>query len=158
MAYNSYFPVGYSTIPQYPQYQQNFNPNSYQNPQQQQTQQIQNGGYLTVRSEEEARNYPIAPGNSVTFFNETQPYCYKKTMGFSPLDRPTFEKYRIVKEEDVIPEVQTGQQADNAFEQLRAEVDDLKEKVRVLMEGKKHDESKSKRNHADVSKNEKQPG
>lgn len=59
----------------------------------------QNAGFLSVRSEAEARNYPVAYGNSVTFKDETAPFIYVKTMGFSQLDRPTFEKYRIVKED-----------------------------------------------------------
>ena len=70
----------------------------YQAPQQQQLQ-IQNGGFVSVRSEQEARSYPVAPGNSVTFKNEVAPYIYTKTMGFSQLDLPIFEKYRLIKEE-----------------------------------------------------------
>lgn len=103
MAYN-YYPNYYQ--PMYPQIQ----PTYQQQPQMQapQTQpvqqpvqpQIQNGGFISVRSEQEARNYPIAPGNSVTFLDENAPYCYTKTMGFSQLDRPRFEKYRLVKEEE----------------------------------------------------------
>jgi len=62
--------------------------------------QIQNGGFICVPNEEEARRYPVAPGNSVTFKNENAPYVYTKTMGFSQLDRPLFEKFRLVKEED----------------------------------------------------------
>ena len=61
--------------------------------------QIQNGGFVSVRSEEEARNYPVAQGTSVTFKNETAPYIYTKTTGFSQLDRPMFEKFKLVKEE-----------------------------------------------------------
>jgi hypothetical protein len=80
--------------------------NPYQLPfQQQQTQQT---GLISVRSELEARNYPIAPGNSVTFKDETAPYVYTKTMGFSQLDMPVFEKYRLVKEEEqasVVPDI-----------------------------------------------------
>ena len=63
-------------------------------------QQIQNGGFITVRSEAEARNYPVAPGTSVTFKHETAPYCYTKTMGFSQFEAPRFEKFRLVKEEE----------------------------------------------------------
>lgn len=78
--------------------------NVYQLPQQQQIPQqipqpqIQNGGFVSVRSEDEAKNYPVALGNSVTFKDETSPYIYTKTMGFSQLDRPIFEKYKLVKE------------------------------------------------------------
>ena len=74
------------------------------NPQQAQTQQmqhptIQQSGFVPVRSEQEARSYPVAPGNSITFKDENAPYCYVKTMGFNQLDQPTFERYRLVKED-----------------------------------------------------------
>lgn len=62
--------------------------------------QIQNGGFISVQSETEARNYPVAPGNSITFKNENTPYVYVKTMGFSQLDRPVFERFRLVKEDE----------------------------------------------------------
>lgn len=146
MAYNSYFPTGYQP---------------YQMPQQiQQPQQIQNGGYMTVRSEDEARNYPIALGNSMTFFNETAPYCYKKTMGFSPLDRPTFERYRIIKEET--PEIQTETDSrTNTCEnsktpdmgEIQREMDMLSERIDRLEE--KYESEKS---FGDVSADDEQSG
>lgn len=85
--------------PYYPTYNPNFNPYMQQQMQQPQNQQIQNGGLVSVRSEDEARNYPVAPGNSVTFKNESAPFVYTKTMGFSQLDRPVFERFRLVKED-----------------------------------------------------------
>lgn len=92
--------------PMYNNYQNQFGmvqqPQSIINPMQNQGQfQIQNGGFVSVPSEEDARRYPVAPGNSVTFKNENAPYVYTKTMGFSQLDRPLFEKFRLVKEEDI---------------------------------------------------------
>lgn len=72
--------------------------------------QIQNGGFVSVRNEEEARNYPIEPGKSVTFKDETAPYVYTKTMGFSQLDRPIFEKFKLVKEEPIRPETHQNDQ------------------------------------------------
>ena len=66
----------------------------------QQTQQIQNGGFVSVRSKQEALMWPIAPGSSITFKDETAPYVYTKTMGFSQLDRPQFETYRLIKEDE----------------------------------------------------------
>ena len=99
MAYNNYFPnyQGY-----YPQYQ-----NTFQQPlqqiQQPQQPQIQNGGLVSVRNIQEALNYPIAPGNSVMFKDENSPFIYVKTRGFSQLDEPIFEKYRLVKEEQPQP-------------------------------------------------------
>lgn len=68
--------------------------NPYQMYQQPQQPQI-----ISVRSENDARNYPIAPGNSVTFKDENAPYIYIKTMGLSQFDSPTFERFRLVKED-----------------------------------------------------------
>lgn len=84
--------------PYYPQYYpQNYQQNYFQN--NNQPMQIQSGGFVSVRSEEEARNYPIELGKSITFKDESLPYIYTKTMGFSQMDRPTFDKYRLVKED-----------------------------------------------------------
>lgn len=88
MPYNNGFPVGYQYFQQ---------PTPYQV---QQHAQYQPGGFVRVRNENEARMYPVAPGNSVTFIDENAPYCYCKTVDMSQLDRPKFEKYRLVKEED----------------------------------------------------------
>lgn len=101
MAY-PYYPATYNPA---------FNPYMQQQMQQPQNQQIQNGGLVSVRSEDEARNYPVAPGNSVTFKNESAPFVYTKTMGFSQLDRPVFERFRLVKEEaEKAPQTETKPQ------------------------------------------------
>lgn len=125
----------------YNNYQQPYFPNYQQNYQQaQQPMTIQNGGFISVRSEMEARNYPIAPGNSITFKDENAPYVYTKTMGFSQLDRPTFEKFKLVKEEAQIQEYGTFSEnpmpntnyVEKAeFDALRGEISALKEKVTV---------------------------
>ena len=104
MAYNSFFPANYQPY-QYPQYQQyqNFQqmPQQYQNNMQpQQPQQIQNGGFISVHNIQEAFNYPVAPGNSVTFKDENSPYIYVKTKGFSQLEEPIFKKFRLIEESD----------------------------------------------------------
>lgn len=111
-SYNNY-PVSYSqpymqpyqAQPMYPQPMYSPYQGAYQpQPQPQQTmpqpvqQTIQSGGFIPVQSIEEARNYPVAPGNSVTFKDENAPRVYTKTMGFSQLDRPIFEIYKLVKE------------------------------------------------------------
>jgi hypothetical protein len=99
MAYNNYNPNYF--YPNYPAYQlpQIPTPPQSQPTPTPQTPQIQNGGFISVRSETEARNYPVAPGNSVTFFDETVRYCYTKT-SLSQLEAPRFEKYKLVKEEE----------------------------------------------------------
>lgn len=162
MAYN-YYPNYYQ--PMYPQIQ----PTYQQQPQMQapQTQittqpvqqpvqpQIQNGGFISVRSEQEARSYPIAPGNSVTFKDENMPYVYVKTMGFSQLDSPNFEKFRLVKEEEVQAQQSTSgenRQTNNIDYALKAdlvslqgafatEIETLKKQIANLTQAKKEVES-----------------
>lgn len=101
MPYNNMFPIGYQ--PYYQQPAQQVQPAQMQAP-------VQNNGFVRVQSENDARMYPVAPGNSVTFIDDNAPYCYVKTMDFSQLDRPKFEKYRLVKEEEV--QAQTAPKVD----------------------------------------------
>ena len=124
-------------LPMYQQYQQML----------QQPQMSNAGNFVSVPNETAARNYPIAPGNSVTFIDENNPYCYTKTMGLNQLDRPIFKRYRLVEEQDTPQNVQsTSQTSEQAqgkqvipdeikgdinalralYEQLRADVDDIK--------------------------------
>lgn len=91
--------MAYNYFPQFNPFNNGFNSmnnfsNQYQQPAMQQQPQI-----LRVQSEEQARQYPVSVGNSVTFIDENKPYCYTKSMGFSQLEPPVFEKYRLVKEE-----------------------------------------------------------
>lgn len=103
--------------PMYPNFQQSF-------PQNQQ----QNNGFVSVRSELEARNYPVAYGNSVTFKDETAPYVYTKTMGFSQLDRPVFEKYKLVKEESE----EAVEKPVDSLEKIRSDISSLWKEVNAL--------------------------
>ena len=135
--YNYYPPVQQMSQQQVPQQQM-------QQPQmpQPQQQQIQNGGFVSVRNEMEARNYPVAPGNSITFKDETAPYVYTKTMGFSQLDRPIFDKYKLVKEEvsETVSEAPVQQVLNPRYEEklssLQAEVNRLWGEINALKEQK----------------------
>lgn len=124
----------------YQQYQQSYPQQQYQQIMQAQ-QQPQFGGFVSVRNEMEARNYPVAPGNSVMFRDETAPYIYSKSMGYSQLDTPRFDKYRLVKEEDVsvnVSEPHTdalNNSTDNLpTYALKSEFDALQELVSTLAE------------------------
>lgn len=157
MAYGNYFPAPYQ--PNYygqpnPYYQQ------MQNQQMQPTQMsganqqiqqptIQQSGFVLVQSEQEARAYPVAPGNSITFKDESQPYCYVKTMGFNQLDRPTFERYRLVKEDSPVTAQNAPTIADSVegdkdttyalksdLTAIWSELDALREKVKAQTEKK----------------------
>lgn len=83
----------------YPAYNQMFQQQLQNMQQPQQPPQIQNGGFVIVKNINEAMNYAVAPGNSVTFKIESQPYICTKTLGFSQLDQPIFEVFKLVKEE-----------------------------------------------------------
>ena len=100
-------------------------------PYQQQLQQIQNTGFISVRNVEEAMRYPVAPGNSVTFKDETAPYIYTKTMGFSQFDRPIFERYRITKE-DITEEQPVKESHECGCKALRDEIENLKSRVKEM--------------------------
>jgi hypothetical protein len=110
---------------------------------------MNNGGnFVSVPNETVARNYPIAPGNSVTFIDENNPYCYTKTMGLNQLDRPIFKRYRLVEEEDTLSAPQNAPQSAGKeqpsidilgktkadIETLRALYSDLKQDVDKLKE------------------------
>ena len=96
-------PYPYTNYPtQIPGYIPPYTPQYSQMPQaapmQEQPKQIQNGGFISARSEDEVLNYPVAPGNCVTFKIEGQPIVMEKAMGFSQLEKPHVKKYRLVEE------------------------------------------------------------
>ena len=103
-----------------------------------QPQQIHNGGYVSVRSEDEARMYPVAPGNSVTFINELAPFIYKKTMGFSQFEKPIFEIFKVVPEKPPTSENSVEKTKDIAYaekgeiEALQATIEALKGDIDIL--------------------------
>jgi len=122
-------------------------PNYYQ-PQVQQPQQTQTNGFIPISSELEARNYPVAPGNSVTFKDENAPYIYTKTMGFSQLDQPIFDKYKLIKEEQEVPVAKERmdelkklkeeiKMTDDDIEDLRNELQSIWGEINVLKQPKR---------------------
>ena len=134
MAYNNGYPMNY---PQYfqPNYQQNQafqqQPQNYQ---QQNQQQIQNGGFMVVPSEDMARTYPVAPGNCVTFKIEGKPIVMEKSMGFSQLEAPRIEKYRLVREEDAPKEQNLPQNEPKSSGIENESIEELKEQIKALNE------------------------
>lgn len=65
-------------------------------------------GFINVANEEQAKNWPIAPGNSLTFKDESAPYIYTKTMGLSQFEAPVFEKYKLTKEVNEVEDAVAG--------------------------------------------------
>lgn len=138
----------YGYQPNFPQFPQNY-PQNFQQPYQQnfqnqgqqiqaQPQQIQNGGFVSIRGEQEARNFPVQIGTSVTFKDETAPYIYTKTMGFSQLDTPRFEKFRLVKEDAPVVNAEAPKSDDKkedidlSIYATKSELGALEERIQAL--------------------------
>ena len=123
----------------YPQY----NP-YYQQPQQMPQQMVRTSEFIPVPNEDVARNYPVAPGNSINFKNENAPYIYTKTMGISQFDQPVFKRYKLVEEVSDLT-IETPKQVESInvsdyvkkheFESFRSRLDKLEEEIQILKEG-----------------------
>ena len=143
--------MAYPYYQNYPNYNQMYlqqQLQSMQQPQQPQPSvqtapQIQNGGFVVVKDINEAMNYPVALGNSVTFKNETQPYIYTKTLGFSQLDQPIFEVFKLVKEEkqetvEAKVETSTKETSEKRYlaieeaDLMKNEINELKREIEAL--------------------------
>ncbi len=135
MAYNNGF------YPQYypPTQNQAFQQNYLQN------QQMQNGGFMVVPSEDMARTYPVAPGNCVTFKIEGKPIVMEKSMGFSQLEAPRVDRYRLVREDDSkepsVPQdsIKTSKeenesccQLEGRIEEISKDIEDIKNRLEKL--------------------------
>ena len=128
MVYPNYYPQY-----QAPQYQVQMPTQGQPQMQAQAQNQMQTNGLISVHNEQEARNYPIAVGNSITFKDENAPYIYTKTMGFSQLDRPKFDKYRLVKEDTEPQKEVLSVEADNtALDELKADIEDMRGEIEAL--------------------------
>ena len=121
----------------YPYFPQSYVPYGTQ----QQMQMPQMSTMIHVQSENDARNYPVAPGNSITFINDNEPFIYVKTASASQLGQPSFERYRVIREaaatEQKPPAVQESRDSGNATTEnaayaLKTETDALRAEVERL--------------------------
>ena len=113
----------YPYIPPYQQYQQMM---QYSQPTQ------SAGNFVSVSNEMMARNYPIAPGNSVTFIDDNSPYCQNKTMGLNQLDSPVFKRYRLVEEPDAPQNAQSVPQPSEQMQPKQVISDEVKADIDTL--------------------------
>ena len=107
------------------------------NPTQQNVGQIQNGGFVSVPDENMVNTYPVAPGNCVTFKIEGKPIVMEKSMGFSQLESPKIERYRLVKEEveeTPVEEVKTPymDEIHGRIDALESEIDKIRGEIDAL--------------------------
>lgn len=98
---------------------------------------------IPIRNEQEVLNYPVAPGNSVSFKHESEPYIYIKTMGISPFDSPEIVKYERIKEKIGSPDkssidsVQSLKEDDlklirDDIESVKAEIKQIKSRIEEI--------------------------
>lgn len=97
MNYNGYGNQAYTYNPYMPQSPMTQNAQSMMN--NQQTQQIQNSGYVEVNGYQEVINYPVACATSVNLIDLQAMKFYVKKRGFSSFDQPVIESYSLVKDE-----------------------------------------------------------
>lgn len=91
--YPNQFNYGFS---QYPQYQQPIQPTIQ--PTVPSTMQTQQTPIVWVTTEDSVRNYPVAPGGSVLFMHENEPYMYMKSA--DQLGKANIIKKRLVDESE----------------------------------------------------------
>ena len=126
-----YYTQGYGTYPQMAMQQM------------QPPAQTQSSVFIHVQSEAQAREWAVAPNTSITFIDDTKPYCYTKSMGASLLEPPVFKRFKLV-EEDISENATeqlttTSQQLDLTeyltkaeFEQCKSVIEDMQKIVKEL--------------------------
>ena len=147
MAYNNFYPQYYQPMPNqafqqnyqqnqaFQQQPQNYQQQNYQQQNMPQNQpQIQNGGFMQIPTEEMARSYPVAPGNCVTFKIEGKPIVMEKSMGFSQLEAPRIDRYRLVREEDAPNEQNSPQNEPKNNPTENETIKGLKDEIKALNE------------------------
>ena len=109
--------------------------------------------FIRVQSETQAREWNVAPGNSVTFVDDNAPYCYTKSMGMSQFDAPVFKRFRLVEEPSqsvqVTPQSPSEPQEVNLpeyitkaeFTALETLVNDIQNKIKELTENEPVEQS-----------------
>lgn len=122
MAYNPYYAP------------QNYQQQMYQP--QTQPQQIQNGGFVNVPSEDVIPTYPVALGNCVTFKIDGKPIVIEKIRGFSQFEAPMIKRYRLVEEEKQ-EEVKEATPDNIALDTIRGEIKAIWGEIATLKEPKK---------------------
>lgn len=124
MPYNNYFQnYPYMQMP----YMQNYQQPIQQAQQIQQPAQIQDGGVVCVKDETAARNYPIAPGVSMTLIDESRQHLFIKTMGFNQLEKPIFKKFQLIPESENNSDLSGG-----ISETVKDTNEDLKPQIELL--------------------------
>lgn len=81
----------------------------------QQSEQLVSGGFVVIPTEEDAKRYPVAPGNLVTFKIENEPIMIEKSMGRSQFSSPEYKYYKLCEYNN---QTETPSKVDNVTEDV----------------------------------------
>lgn len=106
--------------------------------------QIQDGGFVTIPNADMVYNYPVAMGKCVTFKVEGKPIIIEKSMGFSQLDSPKIERYRLVKEENEVFE--TSEDSITELDKVKSDIKEIWGKLDEIENSKKNSPRRENKN------------
>lgn len=106
--------------------------------------QIQDGGFVTIPNADMVYNYPVAMGKCVTFKVEGKPIIIEKSMGFSQLDSPKIERYRLVKEENEVFE--TSEDSISELDKVKSDIKEIWGKLDEIENSKKNPPRRENKN------------
>jgi hypothetical protein len=106
--------------------------------------QIQDGGFVTIPNADMVYNYPVAMGKCVTFKVEGKPIIIEKSMGFSQLDSPKIERYRLVKEENEVTE--TSEESISELDKVKSDIKEIWGKLDEIENSKKNSPRRENKN------------
>lgn len=85
--------------------------------------------YMSTRGKDAVISFPIAPGNTIIFKDETAPYVYIKAMGYSSLDSPTLEVYKREEPQQMVQIVNEDNKLQEDIDRLFEEIEGIKKKL-----------------------------
>ena len=106
--------------------------------------QIQDGGFVTIPNADMVYNYPVAMGKCVTFKVEGKPIIIEKSMGFSQLDSPKIERYRLVKEDSENND--SGEHEMSELDKVKSDIKDIWGKLDEIENSKKNPPRRENKN------------
>ena len=88
--------------------------------------------YWYYATREEALNWPIAPGNMLTFKDPDGKHYYEKSLGWSPYEGVMFKEFEVKVEE--VPKTEAPVEAKSSeVDDLRKDIYDLKDQIAELV-------------------------
>lgn len=105
---------------------------------------IQDGGFVTIPNADMVYSYPVAMGKCVTFKVEGKPIIIEKSMGFSQLDSPKIERYRLVKEESEDVEISGDKMSE--LDKVKSDIKEIWGKLDEIENFKKNPQRRENKN------------